>query len=352
VLAPAGVTWDEARSWAIAHGGQLASIGSEKANDFVYKLVRDRRYWIPLVSADGRKAFGGPWLGAERLAPAPGAAPGWVWADRAQPFSFANWAASQAGNYPGPDERLHYYSEHPGVFSKTWGRRPGEQRQCGFVVEYRSPSLAPAGTQLETLLADPVVAWTEQPGGPVRYFQAVSAPRAIFWSEAQAVAAAHGGHLVTITSAAQNDFIFKLTDDDRFWCVYKSNSCGPLLGGYKAPAPEAGEIWMWTRGYKTPNKNGTNWQWAGGEGSFTYTNWAPGQPDSSEANTNRAPDQRYNPNTNETRLHYYVGGGQGVRLPTWNDQPESANEFGFVIEYGGAAVAVPPGSEPGAFPSE
>ena len=205
------------------------------------------------------------------------------------------------------------------------------------MVEYNSPSLAPAGIQLEVLLADPVVAWTEKPGAPVRYFQAVSAPRAIFWSEAQTVAAAHGGHLVTITSAAQNDFIFKLTDDDRFWCVYRNNSCGPLLGGYKAPYPEGGAIWMWNRGYKAPNANENIWKWAGGEVPFTYTNWAPGQ--------------LYNPTTNETRLHYYVGGGQGTRRPTWNDQPESANEFGFVIEYGGVAIAVPPGSQPGAFSS-
>ncbi len=351
VLAPAGVTWDEAQSWAVAHGGQLATIGSAKANDFVYKLVRDRRYWSPIVSADGSNAFGGPWLGATFLAPATGAAPGWVWADRSEPFSFTNWAPNQTGNNLRLNNRLHYYSEHPGVFTKTWSQRPGDQRQRGFVVEYSSPSLAPAGTQLEVLLADPVVAWTETPGGRVRYFQAVSAPRAIFWHEAQAVAAAHGGHLVTITSAAQNDFIFNLTKDDRFWCVYRSNSCGPLLGGYKAPISKAESIWLWLRGYRAPTvQDGTVWKWAGGEGPFTYTNWAPGQPDSSNYNTNRAPGQPFNPNENETCLQYYVDGGEGTRLPTWNDQPESANEFGFVIEYGGEAVAVPPGSEPGAFP--
>lgn len=318
VLVPTGITWADARSWALAHGGQLASIGSAKANDFIYQLVRDRRYWRTNLTASGRKTYCGPWLGGQQRPSAEGTND-WFWADQSQPFTYTNWAGDHQPGEQG--QRLHYYSEHIGVFSKTWNDQSGSEHERGFVVEYRSPSLAPAGIPLETLLADPVVAWTETSGGPTRYFQAVSAPRAIFWSEAQAIAAAHGGHLVTITSAAQNEFIFALVNDDRFWAVYKGNSNGPLLGGYRAPNPTGG----------------TQWIWAGNQLPFTYANWAPGQPDNSNS-------------TIETRLHYYVAGGNGARRPTWNDQPESANQFGFVIEYGGQAIAVPPGSEPDAIP--
>jgi hypothetical protein len=82
------------------------------------------------------------------------------------------------------------------------------------------------------------------------------------WTEARARAEQAGGHLVTIASADENDFVLGLVNDrpDAFVKLI-----GPWLGGYQ-PSPTATEEPI------------GGWQWVDGT-PWGYTAWASSQPD-------------------------------------------------------------------------
>jgi hypothetical protein len=122
------------------------------------------------------------------------------------------------------------------------------------------------GTLATTLFVS-VAAATNAGAEPVQwtanghFYDVVLAPGTLSWEEANTAATAAGGHLATITSAAENNFVFSLVNQPRFWNGYS----GPWLGGYQDPA--------------TQQPTG-NWRWVTGE-SWTYTNWQAGQPNDS-----------------------------------------------------------------------
>ena len=138
-------------------------------------------------------------------------------------------------------------------------------------------------------------------------YKAVCVPKGISWTQAKAAAEREGGYLVTITSSKENDFVFKLIDEGRFWNLYISNagkSCrGPWIGGYQE------------EGAREPNGG---WKWVTGE-EFRYNRWASGQPNDFGTK-------------NENRLHYY---NPGKRRKYWNDMPDVPLEnmiIGYIIE--------------------
>jgi hypothetical protein len=51
-------------------------------------------------------------------------------------------------------------------------------------------------------------------------------PSAVSWSQAQQLARSQGGHLATLTSAAENDFVFGLVSSPEFWYL---NEFGPFV---------------------------------------------------------------------------------------------------------------------------
>ena len=112
------------------------------------------------------------------------------------------------------------------------------------------------------------------------------------WDEARALAEGMGGHLVTITSADENDFVADLVADQgvgdlqRYW-----------LGGYQP----------------YPNVDESVWAWVTGE-EWDYTNWAPGEPNNGVGGT-------------QHWLHYWPDVG------LWDDMENRAVMSGFVIEY-------------------
>jgi len=130
----------------------------------------------------------------------------------------------------------------------------------------------------------------------------ISMAAAPSWTEANDAAQAlrylgRRGHLVTITSAAENDFIV--------------GNFGKLLGGR-----------FWLGGYKDtrdPNYNdpASGWRWVTGE-PWRYTNWQPNEPNGSRGG---APHSDF--------LHM-VANGQ------WNDEQNAAqgdSAKGFLVEF-------------------
>jgi hypothetical protein len=156
--------------------------------------------------------------------------------------------------------------------------------------------------------------WTTVSGGNGHSYEAVYTPAGITWDDAKTASIAAGGHLATITSAAENTFVFNLISDSKFWQttyfgvsgVFKS---GPFLGGYES----------------NPSIPNTTWSWVTGE-SFVYSNWEQVQPD----------------NLGGVQ-HVLVFGGLDTIKATWDDSTGPITHstlLGYIIEKNGL-TAVP-----------
>lgn len=156
-------------------------------------------------------------------------------------------------------------------------------------------------------------------------YQVVYVSGGISWSAANAAANARGGHLATISSAAENAFVFALVDQPLYWNQEPGGSdLGPWLGGYQTS--------------DTGNPN-ANWVWVDGS-AWSYTAWFSGEPNNF---TGAA----------ENYLSYKCWGSAGCRSSGWNDLPDQISEFGtsvlsYVIEFDGPvgvdATAPTPGT--------
>lgn len=127
------------------------------------------------------------------------------------------------------------------------------------------------------------------------YYEAVTYGGAS-WTEARDLAAAmtlpgYQGHLVTITSQAEQDFIVANLPS----ALGSPQSFGYWLGGFS-------------------NISGV-FEWVTGE-AFAYTSWSPGEP---------------NFDTPPSALHFF---GLGSPAGAWNDAPQNGFRFGgYVVEY-------------------
>lgn len=126
------------------------------------------------------------------------------------------------------------------------------------------------------------VTWDTSAGGNGHQYLAVPGYTGLTWDAANALAQAQGGYLASITSPAENDFVFGLINSPGFFNGF--NGGGPAIGGYlNAPAD--------------------GWHWTSGE-PWNFTNWAPGLP-------NNGPDGFDN-------LVYYSG-NPNTPAATWDD---------------------------------
>lgn len=205
--------------------------------------------------------------------------------------------------------------------------RPDGSRWKGFAA--RKAGMVSTLVLLVLSLAG-TVALAHANGGPVQnsdnghYYEPVTG--AISWQDARDAAAGSvfngcPGHLVTITSQAENDFLVNAFPQavtgpgnrDYYW-----------LGGFQ-PAP-----------FEVPGPDpdpAAGWEWVTGE-LFSYTNWTAGEPNDSSANA-------------ENVLSFFHPAGSG----RWNDFPDVLSgpllQAGYIIEYSCifAAVDIKPGSD-------
>jgi hypothetical protein len=119
------------------------------------------------------------------------------------------------------------------------------------------------------------------------------------WHSAKALAESQchlglPGHLATIDSQAENDFITA-----NFPEVLGTQTVEYWIGAFQpADSPEPGG----------------NWQWVTGE-AFGFPHWAGGEPN--------------NAGGNEDAAHFYAGDGTG----RWNDRPATDAMAGYVVEF-------------------
>ncbi len=158
--------------------------------------------------------------------------------------------------------------------------------------------------------------WSAGSGGNGHFYEAMNVPSGISWSDAEAQASllqfdGVQGYLATITSAAENNFVFSaVADNPSLW-----NGQGPWLGGYRDPSdPNYSQ---------DPN---SAWHWVTGE-PWSYVNWAPGEP-----------NQGFSTPTNY--LQYFIDTtlSTGDPAPYWNDTFDtnpnpSQPVLGYIVEF-------------------
>src|SRR5206468_7651437 len=139
------------------------------------------------------------------------------------------------------------------------------------------------------------------------WYRLVRAPGQMTWSAARSAAqslsyAGYPGHLVTVTSAAEEQFVVgsvlgAVSDNEWWW-----------MGGYQdATAPD----------YREP---AGGWRWVTGE-PWSYTDWGAGQPD------------------NGSGIEHYLGYFLGKQ---WNDFTTSnPGIHGYVVEFEPPAAVTP-----------
>lgn len=148
------------------------------------------------------------------------------------------------------------------------------------------------------------VQWGAQAGGNGHFYEAVRAPSGITWGAAQSIAVSRGGYLATITSAAENNFVYGLVSGNlNYWHITGTESWGPWLGGLQPPGS---------------SEPAGGWTWVTGE-AFSYQNWAALQPNNNGGAENRI----------QFHGHNAPGGAA-----TWNDLTDTAVQYvrGYVIE--------------------
>ena len=236
------VTWKTAKAICEAKGGHLVIINNSGENSFVNNLAQTD-IWMGITDSQHEAQ----------------------WVDvfgNAIPYS--NWADSQPDN--------HQMCENYGEMYKngTWNDHKNFAK-LAFVCEYEN-----AVSNLE-----PAISQSFNGHKYELYDIDVS------WNQAYKICEDLGGHLVTVTSKEENDFVMNLA---------KSASVNKY-------------IWLGGADYGSEG----SWYWVTAE-PFSYSNWNTNEPN----------------NTNE-KEHFLNMFGSG----TWNDMPvdAGANTMTFVCEY-------------------
>ncbi len=149
-----------------------------------------------------------------------------------------------------------------------------------------------------------IVYWDPADGGDGHYYEPVPASAGLTWASANTTAQSAGGYLVSISSAAENSFVFSLVDSPTYWVSdnINNNAYGPWLGLYQTD--------------KLDEPAG-HFAWTSSE-PLSYTNWHPGQPD--------------NFGGLEDVAAFASLGDPNARSPLWNDL-QAGQALGYIIEF-------------------
>ena len=153
------------------------------------------------------------------------------------------------------------------------------------------------------------VQWTVGEGGNDHWYEAVYVGTdGITWDEAQAAALVAGGYLVAITSSDENQYVFSLIDDEKYWFMDSAdNNEGPWIGGYY-------------EGNDSGDYRVANWHWANGE-TWSWYSWDNGEP---------------NFLGSETRVNFFSNDAYSsshLRQAYWNNVSAASEMYGYIIEY-------------------
>ncbi|MEW5796952.1 MAG: lectin-like protein [Candidatus Zixiibacteriota bacterium] len=223
------ITWPQANLEAVARGGYLATVTDTIEARIVSALLAHPGEKVFLGATDHNDSCTWQWLTGE-------------------PWIFENWAPGKPSG------------EEPCVNSLRTSYERGGQWEAdvgpldGFIVEWNAE---PTDTLLH------LVQWPASEGGNGHWYAYL--PNPMPWDQARLAAGQFEmngvpGHLASITSQQENDFVF--------WSI--------IMNGSNGWEGHLGHHWL--GGY-----NDTIWTWVTGE-PMVYTNWAVNEPSDSGAN--------------------------------------------------------------------
>jgi hypothetical protein len=313
VIQDPGTTWNQARERASAGNGHLATLTSESENLWVYSTL-------------GLDDWGGLWHTPSGTGPALGAfwnaKSGWSWVT-GEEWSYSNFDGNN-GQPVAPDSwGLSYRGvEGQPLPNSTWqavpidGGGPGAIEHASYVVEYSADcngdGLVDYGQILDGTLTDQnengipdccdegtclePIQWRVEDGGNGHWYQVVAIEGGFSHAEARAEARLRGGYLASLTTQAEDEWVYaNLSAYDR-WIGGIQNVNAP---DYAEPAG--------------------GWAWSTGE-AMDYTNWSGNGPDN---NKNSGPEEEF--------THYCCDG-------KWNDiyevdQSGTISRKQMIVEY-------------------
>jgi hypothetical protein len=142
--------------------------------------------------------------------------------------------------------------------------------------------------------------WRVEDGGNGHWYRAVPSA-CVTWADSLIAARSAGGDLVSITSDAENNFVFQAS-----LSIWAANGGGPWLGGYQD---------VHARDFAEP---AGGWRWTSGE-PWSYTSWNCTNPSNTEGN--------------ENVLNFGINWTCGsTPFPAWNDASDQCN-IGYVVEW-------------------
>jgi hypothetical protein len=149
------------------------------------------------------------------------------------------------------------------------------------------------------------VQWTTASGGNGHWYERVNLPSEITWTSSNAAANALNGHLVTLTSAAEQSWVYQTLVVGQSGCFTASWAIerAAWIGLFQDTTDPA---------YSEPNGG---WKWVTNE-PLSYNNWHPGEPN--------------NGSLENVAGMYVLYQGQ------WNDEPNDADIYcysAYIIEW-------------------
>ncbi|HEX9063379.1 MAG TPA: lectin-like protein, partial [Clostridia bacterium] len=261
------LSWDDANKEASCltyNGvkGHLATMTSVGESEFIYSTWPDVTF--------------GYWLGGFQQTGSSEPSGGWQWIT-GEPWEYTNWSGGEPNNSGGNENYLHYWSSRDG--SGGWNDIANNYSNIkGYIVEFDTAK--PIDTQ--SIIKN-----------PLNNHSYAVLDKSMTWPYAKEYCEKLGGHLATITSQSEQEFIYSIMANhskNDYW-----------LGGFQAD------------GSSEPSGG---WQWVTKE-DMSYTNWSSGKPDN------------YN---GENRLTICV-----PYETKWNDDSEngytSINQYGLICEW-------------------
>ena len=149
--------------------------------------------------------------------------------------------------------------------------------------------------------ADEATQWRSEEGGNGHWYEIRLLQEQISWPAARSEAESLGGYLVTLTSEAENDFLWDAFVHDQQYWIYETHGSGTQV----SHGP-------WIGGFQTCNS--CSYQWVTGE-AWNYANWAAGEP--------------YN-HPNENYINFWQRSGHAP-ANQWNDAV--CCSIALVVEY-------------------
>jgi hypothetical protein len=259
-ISASATTWATASASARSAGAWLADIEADQEDVFIASL------WATFGLTDGA------WAGGYQANESCGPNCGWAW-NSGKAWGYTNWYANEPNDVSGPESRLEIL---PVNSLPQWFDAPDSQSylrraviewsidcnsdgivdygQChdGTLPDYNGNNIPDCCDQgVQCTVGNYPVQWRVEDGGNGHWYAARTDPQILNWTQAQLDAEMAGGHLATVTSIEEGEFIWSRLASDLSTWRHVGNWSGAALGGYR---------------------DSSGWKWVTGE-VWDYSNW-------------------------------------------------------------------------------